>query len=283
MLEQAEAQSGRRPIDGSPEYSVAVVTGLVGSVATARARLALLSPGVTTEAMPLADPPCVAVLISSDWSAAPLLSAVAASLGAVVISLGRRVTADKADQAQRELVEAAAVAVRMCTPNSVIGLDELRTYRSLISMPRPELESLVRETLGGILQCPKPERERLIRTLWARHRHDTDSGAVRALRIDPRTMRRRRDRIHELTGLDPVRQRDRLRLDLGLHALRVVARDPITRGHTEPAVSPYPTESQNPGKRPTFGIASHSRSTSPFAPQSPRPALGAADREERTT
>ena len=259
-------------------YRAAAVTAIGAADANAVvASLGRLAPDVSTTTLE-ADAPTILVLVRGAWPARRDLATLAKSWDAILVLREEQTPTHHVDVARDELTHAAAVARRVCLPGSVVSIDELRPYRSLISMPRPELESLLRETLGGILQRPKPERERLIDTLWARHRHDTDSGAVRALRIDPRTMRRRRDRIHELTGLDPARQRDRFRLDLGLHALRVVARNSMGT-----AISPYPMESQNPGIRPTFGIASRTRSGPPFAPHSLRPTHGAAEREERTT
>ena len=266
-------------------YCAAVVTAMGAAAASAMvASLVRVAPDVLTTTLE-ADAPTlsVLVLVLGSWPARRVLATLAASCDAILVLRDEQIPSHHVHIARHELTDAAAIARRVCLSGSVVSIDELRPYRSLVSMPRPELESLVRETLGGILNRPKAERERLIETLWARHQHDTDSGAVRALRIDPRTMRRRRDRIHELTGLDPARQRDRFRLDLGLHALRVVARVPVARSHIEPAITPYPTESQNPGIRPTFGIASRSRGTALFAPHSLRPTLGTSEREELMT
>ena len=279
VSEQEASQLLRRPNDATELYLAAVATGLDGSVASVRARVAHLAPGITTDAISVAGQPCIALLISSEWSAGPLLATVAATFNAVVILLDRRVSAQEVDSAQRELAGAAAIALRVCPPRSVIGLDELRPYRPLVTMPRHELNSLIRETLGGILSRPAAERDRLIETLWARHQHDTDSAAVRALGIDPRTLRRRRDRVLALTGLDPARQRDRFRLDLGIHALRLISRQPmisrqpLARDQAAHSDSAYPRECVNAGVRTAIDIASGSRVSSRFAPHRPQQAV----------
>lgn len=260
-VQQQGAWQTTLPSGSARPWSAALVTGFVGSATHARARVARLVPGAGVEVLNPTSPPCVVVSLSDNWPAEPILTTIAASLDAVVVLL-ERLSVGASGLATAELADAATLAVRLVPPGSVVRFDELLPYRSLAGLSRPELESLVRETLGGILRQAPAERDRLIATLWARHRHDTDSGAVRALAIDPRALRRRRDRIHELTGLDPSRQSDRFRLDLGLHALRLLG-------------------SHNPGIRPNFDIATRTATASRFAPHHPRATVELAGSEER--
>jgi len=184
--------------------------------------------------------------------------------------------------AERELAELASVARRVCSRGCAVNADDLLPYRSLASAPRAELQLIVDRTVGGVLETPLNERSKLLETLLARHRHDTESAAVRNLGIDPKTMRRRRERIKELTGLDPSRQRDRFRLDVGLHALHLLD-SARTDGSSSIRAVPYPKESRNPGVRPNLAIAPQRHGNSSSAPDSPQPTANRAGREERMT
>lgn len=151
-------------------------------------------------------------------------------------------------------------------------------YRYLLTLPHPVLNALVGETLGAVLSRPRSERRRLIDMLWSRHLHDTDTAAGRALGVDPKTLRRRKDRVRTLTGLDPDRPADRFRLDLGLYALQLLAAVRSVPDHEDLLVR----NSHEPGKRPKFAIADSSDSGSSFAPHSPHTPADRAGREEAT-
>jgi hypothetical protein len=223
----------------------------------------------------------VLILIPREWPARVVLSAVAESRDVSVVLLNRPITPDDVHVASTELTDAAEVAGRVCPSGSVVEVDDLLPYRCLVSAPLPELELLISQTLGAVLGAPRAERQRLLETLWARHRNDTESATVRALGIDPRTLRRRRERIRELTGLDPSRQVDRFRLDLGLHALTV-----LENAHATTRIGdvhrPYPRESHEPGVCPNFVIAPQRDPTSSSAPHPPRTTADRAGGEEQT-
>lgn len=189
-MPQQGAQAGTLPLESVQRYSAAVVAGFVGSAASARARLARLVPSIATETLSVRSLPCVALTLPGDWSAASTLAAIAASLDAVVVFQSRPVSADGLDVTMRELAGDVLIAIRLCPPGFVVALDELLAYRPMANMSRQELESLVRQTLGGILALPRDERDRLVESLWAQH------------------------------------QGERFRLDLGLHALRLLSRSP---------------------------------------------------------
>lgn len=87
----------------------------------------------------------------------------------------------------------------------------------------PELShSLVRDTLGPVLDLPDARTRSLVETLDALWEA---GGAVREaasrLHLSEKAVRNRIHRIRELTGLDPALPPDRLRLDLARHALRL--------------------------------------------------------------
>ena len=268
-MQQQGTQARTLALDSAERFSAAVVTGFVGPAGSAKGRLARLVPGARAEVMSLANLPSVALSQPDGWPTEPTLAAIAASLEAVVVVLNRSVTAAEFDRALPDLASAAVLAVRLCPTQSVVGLDELLPYRPLAKLSRPELESFVRETVGGVLAQPRLERDRLIEALWAQHHHDMDNADVQ-------------DRVFALTGLDPARQRDRFRLDLGLHALRLLSCDPSTIGRTPHMTTVYPLESQNSGVRPIFDIAHRSHTTSLFAPHSPQQTVDRVGREEQT-
>lgn len=191
--------------------------------------LCRLAPPTTTGAVSN-DPGTVIALFPVEGPGRRVFAALAASWDGVAVVLGRPVAAAGAVRARRELAEAAYIAQRICSRGCVIDADDLLPYRWLASTTRAELQHLVDRTVGGVLRAPLNERDKLLDALWARHRLDTDTAAVRSLGIDPKTMRRRQERIKELTGLDPSRRRHRFRLELGLHALHLLETTPSHGG-----------------------------------------------------
>jgi hypothetical protein len=263
-------------------YRAAAFTGIgAADVNAAVMDLGRIAPGVLTTTLE-SDAPTVFVLVPSSWPARRAPFALAKSWDAIVVWRNERISTHHVHIARDELADAATIARRVCASGSVVGIKDLLVYRCLIAAPVAELEVLVEKTIGGLLNQPRAERQRLMETLWARHQHDTDSGAVRALRKDPRTLRRRRDRVLALTGLDPARQPDRFRLDLGLHALRVLETAQSFPRRDDPVNWPYPRESHEPDIRPNFVIAEPTHRSSSSAPHPPRTTADRAGGEEHT-
>jgi sugar diacid utilization regulator len=95
-------------------------------------------------------------------------------------------------------------------------------FRVLASHPE-EVRAFYEDTVAGVVRYDEQYRTELLATLEAYLQHNCNMNATAAAIYAHRhTVAYRLDRVHELTGLDPMVSEDRERLGLGLKAYRVI-------------------------------------------------------------
>lgn len=217
LLDRAQAVG----LDLAGEHSLILLVspGAAADVSLIGRTITEVLPGALAAAMTAQHPPHLALLLSclpsvTEDSARNQLEALARQHGVTALVGSWRVQTGGVPGAYREALDSTAIAMA-AQPGGVVTLDELLPDRCMQSMPDLLLRALVHRTLRSVLRQPE-----LIETLWELHAHESQTATAAALGVHIHTIRRRCDRIRELTGLDVDRPADRFRVDLALHALR---------------------------------------------------------------
>jgi DNA-binding PucR family transcriptional regulator len=133
-----------------------------------------------------------------------------------------------ASEVRRALDEAELVlrvtAAGGGAPGEEIGEGTYRLlFRVLASHPQ-EVRSFYEDTVAPLVRYDEQYSTDLLGTLTAYLDNNCNMNATaQAIHAHRHTVGYRLERVHELTGLDPLRSEDRERLGLGLKAYRIIA------------------------------------------------------------
>lgn len=239
-------------IDLTGPRGLLVVTGPGSATEVTRASQDVVSalPGALAVSMTASHPPHVVVLVPAGEPAVqaalrPAVARVAGQRRIVAVLAGWGMGPAELRRAYRQASEVLDLALIVQTVG-LVDIGELLADRCLQFAPKAVLHALVDHTLGPLLRLSVRDRTALVDTLWALQ-HASAAQAAAALGVHLQTLRHRRARVRELTGLDLDRPTDRFRLEIALHALRLVSSDPAsTTAGRPPTDGPRLSPSDNP-------------------------------------
>jgi sugar diacid utilization regulator len=112
------------------------------------------------------------------------------------------------------------VAVRLYKSGALVSSEDLQTFWALDAVPPEWAASFMDKTLGEILQ--DKDRELWFKTIQAFASNDTFLGAAKSLHVDKRTLRRYRQRLQDLLGLEADAPPDWFRLAMAVQIANVL-------------------------------------------------------------
>jgi hypothetical protein len=192
---------------------------------TARAIAADL-PGAI-DGLPRADPsPHVVVLVpvaGDPWSRAiSIADRVGAHHGLVVIAVDPVVGPKAVHEAYVDAIRLLHPGTRSLPPG-VVRPRELAHHALLASIPEERRRHFVRHTLGHLLDLRPSEKGKLLAALDVLLAYNYVQPAAGSLDLSEKTVSRHLKQVHELTGLDPMDRRNRMRLHLAREIMRSLA------------------------------------------------------------
>ncbi|MHB8449113.1 MAG: PucR family transcriptional regulator [Mycobacteriales bacterium] len=212
-------------------HGLLVVTGPGRAAEVARASQDVVSalPEALAVPMTASHPPHVVVLVPADGPAARdavwlAVAGVTSERHAVAVLANWCTGPTELHRAYRQASEVLDLALIVQTAG-LVDISDLLADRCLQFAPMAALHELVDRTLGPLLRLSARDRSALVDTLWALHRHASAAEAAVALGVHVKTVRYRWTRIRELTGLDLDRPTNRFRLEVAMHASRLIESD----------------------------------------------------------
>lgn len=123
-----------------------------------------------------------------------------------------------------EAVETLTLGRELHGRDFVLGYDELGVYRLLSRLPTADLQRLVNETLGALLEYDRSHNGSLVHSLSVYLLHNRNGvEAANRLHIHYNTLRYRLEQIERLTGGLERHPTSRLQTEIAVHAYRQLA------------------------------------------------------------